>query len=128
MSMVLEHRGVEANAAIEVKQYEVWFADLGNRNGHEQRGHRPVLIISNDKGNKYSPVVIVTPISGQITKAKLPTHAVVKSSNTSVGRDSVMMFEQITTLDKSQLAYKLFDLPVSYRSEVRRGIMSSFNL
>ena len=127
MSMVLEQRGVEVNA-IEVKRMEVWFADLGNRNGSEQRGQRPVLIISNNRGNKHSPVVVIAPISSQIQKAKLPTHVVIKAAAKSMLCDSVVMFEQITTLDKSQLIYKMFELPTLYSTEVRRGITMSLGL
>lgn len=126
MSLVLD-RGVEANA-VEVKRNDVWFANLGQRDGSEQRGPRPVMILSNNRGNKHSAVVIVVPISAQITKAKLPTHVVVKTEDTGVARDSVLLFEQITTIDKSKLIYKMFELPPSYHREVNRGAMVSIDL
>ena len=105
-----------------VKQLDVWFVDLGEQPGSIQRGLRPVVVISNDRSNQYSNFVMVSPISSQIQKAKLPTHVVLKSGECGVAKDSVAMFEQHISITKDQLKYKLFELPEKYEREVERAI------
>lgn len=86
-----------------VKRGDVYYADLGIAVGCEQGGKRPVIIISNNIGNRFSPVVKVVPITAQIQKAKLPTHVFLRADVTGLDRDSVAMCEQTRTIDKSRL-------------------------
>ena len=83
-----------------VKRGDIFYADLSPVIGSEQGGIRPVIIIQNDIGNKYSPTVIVAAITSQINKAKLPTHVEISSEEYGLNRDSVVLLEQIRTLDK----------------------------
>lgn len=82
---------------------QIYYADLGRNTGSEQSGMRPVLIIQNDIGNKYSPTVIVASLTSQITKAKLPTHIPVSAAKYGLEKDSVILMEQIRTIDKKRL-------------------------
>ena len=86
-----------------VKRGEIYYADLSPVIGSEQGGIRPVIIIQNDIGNKYSPTVIVAAITSQINKAKLPTHIELSAENYGLQKDSVVLLEQIRTIDKSRL-------------------------
>ena len=91
----------------EFKRGEIYFADLSPVVGSEQGGIRPVLIIQNDVGNKYSPTVIVAAITSQINKAKIPTHVEISSIEYNLPKDSVILLEQIRTIDKRRLKEKL---------------------
>ena len=86
---------------------DMFYADLSPVVGSEQGGIRPVLIIQNDMGNKYSPTVIAAAITSQTTKAKLPTHIEIDSSSTGLKNDSVVLAEQIRTIDKSRLKERI---------------------
>ena len=86
---------------------ELYFADLSPVVGSEQGGIRPVLIIQNDIGNKYSPTVIIAAITSQINKAKLPTHIELKAEQYGLPKDSVVLLEQVRTLDKRRLKEKI---------------------
>lgn len=110
------------NKVEEVRQLDVWFVDLGEQPGSIQRGLRPVVVISNDRSNQYSNFVMVSPISSQIQKAKLPTHVVLKTGECGVAKDSVAMFEQHISITKDQLKYKLFELPLKYERDVERAL------
>ena len=90
-----------------VKRGDLFFADLTFAVGSEQGGVRPVLVIQNDIGNRFSPTVTVAPITGQIHKAKLPTHVELKAGSNSLDRDSVILLEQLRTIDKSRLIEKV---------------------
>ena len=90
-----------------VKRGDIFYADLSPVIGSEQGGIRPVIIIQNDIGNKYSPTVIVAAITSQINKAKLPTHVEISSEEYGLNRDSVVLLEQIRTLDKKRLKEKI---------------------
>ena len=85
---------------MEPSRGDIYFADLNPVLGSEQGGFRPVLIVQNDIGNKYSPTVIVSAISSQIQKAKLPTHVELPASVSNLEKDSVILLEQIRTIDK----------------------------
>ncbi|QSF43264.1 type II toxin-antitoxin system PemK/MazF family toxin [Paenibacillus tianjinensis] len=112
MSMVME-RGVIANKI--VRKDEIWLADLGYAGGSVQGGRRPVLVISNNIGNKYSPNVTVVPITSSTIKKQLPTHVKMIASEVGFVRDSIIMFESKVTIDKNNgLLYKLLDIPPSY--------------
>lgn len=90
-----------------VKRGDIFYADLSPVVGSEQGGVRPVIIIQNDIGNKYSPTVIVAAITSQINKAKLPTHVEISSEEYGLNKDSVVLLEQIRTLDKKRLKEKI---------------------
>ena len=86
-----------------IRRGEIYYADLSPVVGSEQGGVRPVLIVQNDIGNKYSPTVIVAAITSQINKAKLPTHIEISASEYGLPKDSVILLEQIRTIDKKRL-------------------------
>ncbi|MDP4145076.1 MAG: type II toxin-antitoxin system PemK/MazF family toxin [Bacillota bacterium] len=90
-----------------VKRGDIFYADLSPVVGSEQGGIRPVIIVQNDIGNKYSPTVIVAAITSQINKAKLPTHVEISSEEYGLNKDSVVLLEQIRTLDKKRLKEKI---------------------
>jgi len=90
-----------------VKRGDVYYADLSPVIGSEQGGVRPVLVVQNDIGNRYSPTVIVSAITSQINKAKLPTHIEISSEDFSLPKDSVVLLEQIRTIDKKRLKEKI---------------------
>ena len=90
-----------------VKRGDMFYADLSPVIGSEQGGIRPVLVIQNDTGNKYSPTVIVSAIASQLNKSKLPTHIELDSKEFGLKSDSVVLTEQIRTIDKSRLKEKI---------------------
>ncbi len=90
-----------------IRRGDIYYADLSPVIGSEQGGIRPVIIIQNDTGNKYSPTVIVAAITSQINKAKLPTHVEISSEDYGLSKDSVVLLEQIRTLDKRRLRDKI---------------------
>ena len=89
----------------EIKRGELYYADLSPVIGSEQGGVRPVLVVQNNVGNKFSPTVIVAAVTSQISKAKIPTH-IELSTNYGLAKDSVLLLEQIRTLDKIRLKEK----------------------
>lgn len=96
-----------------IKRGELYYADLRPVVGSEQGGVRPVLVVQNDIGNKYSPTVIVVAITSKLTKAKLPTHIELSAEMFGLQKDSVILLEQIRTLDKMRLKEKIGELPPS---------------
>ena len=92
---------------IEIKRGELYYADLSPVVGSEQGGIRPVLIIQNDIGNKYSPTVIVSAITSQINKAKIPTHIELPANEFGLQKDSVVLLEQLRTIDKKRLKERI---------------------
>ncbi|HAR84511.1 MULTISPECIES: type II toxin-antitoxin system PemK/MazF family toxin [Clostridium] len=92
---------------IVIKRGDIFYADLSPVVGSEQGGIRPVIIIQNDVGNRYSPTVIVSAITSQINKAKLPTHVEISSEEYGLNKDSVVLLEQVRTLDKRRLKEKI---------------------
>ena len=86
-----------------VKRGDIYYADLSPVVGSEQGGIRPVLVIQNDIGNKYSPTVIAAAITSQINKAKMPTHIELAAKDYGLNKDSVILLEQIRTIDKRRL-------------------------
>ena len=111
-----------------VKRGDIFYADLSPVIGSEQGGIRPVIIIQNDIGNKYSPTVIVAAITSQINKAKLPTHVEISSEEYGLNRDSVVLLEQIRTLDKKRLKEKLTYLSEDKMKEVDHALDISLGL
>jgi len=108
-----------------IKRGELYYADLSPVVGSEQGGVRPVLILQNDIGNKYSPTVIVAAITSQINKAKLPTHIELSSEEYHLQKDSVVLLEQIRTIDKKRLQQSLGQLTVEKMNEVNRAMLIS---
>ena len=110
------------------KRGDIFYADLSPVVGSEQGGIRPVIIIQNDVGNKYSPTVIVAAITSQINKAKLPTHVEISSEAYGLNRDSVVLLEQIRTLDKKRLKEKIGHMTDEDTKKVNDALMISLNL
>ena len=90
-----------------IKRGDIFYADLSPVVGSEQGGVRPVIIIQNDIGNKYSPTVIIAAITSQINKAKMPTHVEISAADYGLPKDSVILLEQIRTIDKKRLKEKI---------------------
>ena len=111
-----------------VKRGDIYFANLSPVVGSEQGGHRPVLVIQNDVGNKYSPTVIVAAITSQIAKAKLPTHIEVSSGNCNLEKDSVVLLEQLRTVDKRRLKEKVAHLGDELMAKVDEAVKISLGL
>lgn len=111
-----------------VKRGDIYYADLSPVIGSEQGGIRPVLIIQNDIGNKYSPTVIVAAITSQINKAKLPTHVEISSEEYGLNRDSVVLLEQIRTIDKRRLRDKIGHISDNLMLQVDEALMISLGL
>jgi mRNA interferase MazF len=106
----------------------VFFADLSPVVGSEQGGFRPVLVIQNDIGNRFSPTVIVAAITAQIQKAKLPTHVEIPAQRYGLERDSVILLEQIRTIDKQRLTEKVAHLDDHLMKMVNEGLQISLGL
>ena len=113
---------------VEVKRGHIYFADLSPVVGSEQGGVRPVLVIQNDVGNKYSPTVIIAAITSQIEKAKLPTHVEVDAKEYSLEKDSVILLEQSRTIDKQRLQDKVTELDERAMQRVNQAIKISLGL
>jgi mRNA interferase MazF len=111
-----------------VRRGDIFYADLSPVVGSEQGGVRPVLIIQNDIGNKYSPTVICAAITSQINKAKLPTHIELSSQCYSLTKDSVILLEQIRTIDKKRLREKICHLDAKIMSKVSEALIVSLGL
>jgi mRNA interferase MazF len=111
-----------------VKRGDVFFADLSPVVGSEQGGVRPVLILQNDIGNRFSPTVIIAAITAQIQKAKLPTHVEIDSKKYGFERDSVILLEQIRTIDKQRLTDKITHLDEEMMDKVDEALQISLGL
>ncbi len=111
-----------------VKRGDIYYADLSPVVGSEQGGIRPVLIIQNDVGNKYSPTVIAAAITSQINKAKMPTHIELPAKDYGLNKDSVVLLEQIRTIDKKRLREKIGHLDNSLMTTVNDALSISFGL
>lgn len=111
-----------------IKRGDILYADLSPVIGSEQGGVRPVLVIQNDIGNKYSPTIIVAAITSQINKAKLPTHVEINAAEYGIIKDSVILLEQIRTIDKKRLKEKVGHLSEEMMKKVDDGLLVSFGL
>lgn len=107
---------------------EIYSANLDPVVGSEQGGLRPVLIIQNNIGNRYSPTVVVLALTSQIQKARLPTHVFIPSAGHGLEKDSVVLAEQIRTLDKRRLKEKIGVLKPEFMRDVSRAVMISLGL
>jgi mRNA interferase MazF len=111
-----------------VKRGDIYYADLSPVVGSEQGGLRPVLIIQNDVGNRYSPTVIAAAITSRLSKTRLPTHIDVFADRVGLVKDSVILLEQVRTLDKRRLKEKMGHLDESIMARVNRAIAVSVGL
>ncbi len=106
-----------------IKRGELYYADLSPVVGSEQGGVRPVLVVQNDVGNKYSPTIIAAAVTSKINKAKLPTHIELPLGDFGLQKDSVILLEQIRTLDKRRLKERIGELPEGTMSRVDKAIL-----
>ncbi len=113
---------------MEVVRGDIFYADLSPVVGSEQGGVRPVLVVQNDVGNKYSPTVIIAAITSQLTKAKLPTHIELNKDKFNLMKDSVVLLEQIRTLDKRRLKEKISSIDENTMKKVDIAIMVSLGI
>ena len=111
-----------------VKRGDIYYADLSPVVGSEQGGMRPVLIVQNDAGRKHSPTVIAAAITSQTGKARLPTHSELDAQSVGLSRDSVILLEQIRTIDKSRLRERMGKLDDTTMTKVDNAIAVSFGL
>ena len=111
-----------------VKRGDLFYADLSPVVGSEQGGTRPVLIVQNDMGNRHSPTVIAAAITSQMNKAKLPTHIELTGRNVGLTKDSVVLLEQIRTIDKRRLREHMGHADESVMNQVDSAIAVSFGL
>ena len=111
-----------------VKRGDIHYADLSPVVGSEQGGIRPVLVIQNDIGNKYSPTVIAAAITSQINKAKMPTHIELAAKDYGLNKDSVILLEQIRTIDKRRLREKIGRIDDGLMASVNNALSISFGL
>ena len=111
-----------------IRRGDIFYADLRPVVGSEQGGVRPVLIIQNDVGNKPSPTVICAAITSKMNKAKLPTHIELRAASCGLSRDSVVLLEQIRTIDKRRLKERMGELDAPSMSQVNNALEISFGL
>ncbi len=109
----------------QVRRGDLFYADLSPVVGSEQGGVRPVLIVQNNVGNKYSPTIIAAAITSQLDKAKLPTHIALPANRYGLPKDSVILLEQIRTLDKKRLKEKIGELPINMMARVNEALLVS---
>ncbi len=112
----------------EMKRGDIFYADLRPVIGSEQGGIRPVLIIQNDVGNRHSPTVICAAITSKMNKAKLPTHIELSAQDYDMDKDSVILLEQLRTIDKKRLKTKVCHLEGEIMRKVNRALMISLEL
>lgn len=113
---------------MQVKRGDIYYADLSPVVGSEQGGIRPVLIIQNDVGNKYSPTVIAAAVTSQTNKSKLPTHIEIDAMKYGLPKDSVILTEQIRTIDKKRLKEKIGHVDEGLMNSVNDALFVSFGL
>ena len=113
---------------VNIKRGDIYYADLSPVVGSEQGGLRPVLIVQNDVGNKYSPTVIAAAITSRMGKSRLPTHIDVQGAEAGLAKDSVILLEQIRTIDKKRLKEKMGHLDDATMSTVNGALGISFGL
>jgi len=121
-------KDLESVTIMNIKRGDIYYADLSPVIGSEQGGIRPVLIIQNDIGNKYSPTVIAAAITSQKDKTKLPTHISVDSGECGLAKDSIVLLEQVRTIDKQRLKERMGSLDNNCMNMVDKAITVSFGL
>ncbi len=113
---------------MEVRRGDIYYADLSPVIGSEQGGIRPVLIVQNDVGNKYSPTVIAAAITSKKFKTQLPTHISVQADECGLAKDSIVLLEQVRTLDKQRLRERMGSLDEFEMSKINHALQVSFGL
>lgn len=108
-----------------IKRGELYYADLSPVVGSEQGGVRPILIVQNNTGNKYSPTIIAAAVTSKLTKAKLPTHIELCANEFGLSKNSVILLEQIRTLDKRRLKERIGELPSNTMKKVNTALLIS---
>ena len=111
-----------------VKRGDIFYADLSPVIGSEQGGTRPVLVVQNDVGNKFSPTVIIAAITSQINKAKMPTHIEISADGSGLLKDSVILLEQVRTIDKRRLRERMGRVDAALMARIDAAIAVSFGL
>ena len=112
----------------DIKRGDIYYADLSPVIGSEQGGLRPVLILQNDVGNKYSPTVIAAAITSQTDKNALPTHIQVNAQETGLAKDSIVLLEQVRTLDKRRLRERMGQLPYGDMTKINQALQVSLGI
>ncbi len=113
---------------VTIRRGDIYYADLSPVVGSEQGGVRPVLIVQNDVGNRFSPTVIAAAITSQKGKAKLPTHILLESSTTGLSKDSIVLLEQVRTIDKHRLKERMGRVDSGSMHRVDEALSISFGL
>ena len=113
---------------MKIKRGDLFYADLSPVVGSEQGGVRPVIVVQNDVGNKYSPTIIVAPVTSQLNKAKLPTHVKLKGNEYGLPKNSVALMEQIRTIDKRRLREKIGSFNRDVMIKINEAIEISLDL
>ncbi|QHI71270.1 type II toxin-antitoxin system PemK/MazF family toxin [Aminipila terrae] len=111
-----------------VKKGDIYFADLSPVIGSEQGGIRPVLVVQNDVGNKYSPTIIVAAVTSQLNKAKLPTHVEIDAKDNGLSKKSVVLLEQLRTIDKKRLKERIGAIDESLLPNVNEALTVSLGI
>lgn len=123
-----KNKSVRSDIKMNVKRGDIYYADLSPVIGSEQGGVRPVLIVQNDVGNKYSPTVIAAAITSQQDKSRMPTHINVNGDSCGLSKDSVVLLEQVRTIDKQRLKEKMGNLSTSDMNKINKALNISFGL
>ena len=123
-----KHGKTKGEVQMNIKRGDIYYADLSPVVGSEQGGLRPVLIVQNDVGNRYSPTVIAAAITSRMGKTRLPTHIDIYASEVGLAKDSVILLEQMRTLDKRRLREKMGHLEGSVMERVNTAISVSLGL
>ena len=113
---------------MKVRRGDLYYADLSPVVGSEQGGVRPVIVVQNDVGNKYSPTIIVAPVTSQMNKAKLPTHVKIKGNKYGLPKNSVALLEQLCSLDKKRLREKIGSFSNDIMNKINEAISISLAL
>ena len=117
--------GTKLSEILIVKRGELYYADLSPVIGSEQGGVRPVLVVQNDVGNKYSPTIIAAAVTSKIDKAKLPTHIELSAREYGLSKDSVVLLEQIRTLDKTRLKERIGQVSADKMRKINEALLVS---
>lgn len=128
LTKLLVHQIIRSENSLNIKRGDIYYADLSPVIGSEQGGIRPVLIVQNDVGNRFSPTVIAAAITSQQTKAKLPTHIAIGAQTSGLSKDSVVLLEQVRTIDKKRLKEKMGTVSENSMKEINNAISVSFGL
>lgn len=113
---------------MEIRRGDIFYADLSPVIGSEQGGIRPVLVVQNDVGNRYSPTIIISAITSRQSKTKLPTHIEIPGELYGLNKDSVILLEQVRTIDKKRLREKTGHLDTPLMGKVNEALSTSFGL